>query len=239
VTAVAIGMTPHGMQKPEANLLGVTEKSYTIGTMAHYMVAHRQTLQDIPQLEGIINNALVFGLKQSEEVQLLYGNGTAPNLTGIMNNANIQNHGSFGTTAQANANAAWRFDHIRRALAKLQMVGGAAGGVMVHPMDWLEFELSKDTTARYIYATINQGAQQELLWRTPVVVSQAVRQGDFLVGDFNNGAYILDREDANVRFSDQHADFFTSNMIAILAEERIGLAVPRPQFFVKGNFTLS
>ena len=71
----------------------------------------------------------------------------------------------------------------------------------------------------------------------PVVVTQAIAKNQFLVGDFQNGAYILDREDANVRMSDSHADYFTANMVAILAEERIGVAVPRPKFFNKGTWT--
>jgi HK97 family phage major capsid protein len=64
-----------------------------------------------------------------------------------------------------------------------------------------------------------------------------MHEGEFLTGAFGLGAQIWDREQANVRISEHHADYFTKNMLAILAEERIALTVYRPESFVKGVFT--
>ncbi|WP_294568554.1 phage major capsid protein [uncultured Arthrobacter sp.] len=232
VTSRAIGMTAHGQQKPEASMK-ITERSHPVGTMAHYMVAHRQTLADIPQLRGLIDNELLFGLRQSEEEQVLYGNGISPNLQGIMNNVNIQSHGTY--TGTKDTGGVWRYKHIRQALTKTQISGFPPSAGIVHPNDWEAIELAQDTTNRFIYGTIGDGAQ-ERVWRTRVLVTMAIRPLEFLFGAFNLGAYLLDREDANVRFSDSHKDFFTSNQVAVLAEERLGMAVRRPQAFTKGSF---
>jgi len=39
--------------------------------------------------------------------------------------------------------------------------------------------------------------------------------------------------EGNIRVSEQHSDFFVRNAVAVLAEERIALAVKRPESFVE------
>ena len=59
--------------------------------------------------------------------------------------------------------------------------------------------------------------------------------GKFMVGAFNMGAQVFDREDANVQVSTEDGDNFTKNLVTIRGEERIALAVFRPQSFVYGD----
>ena len=56
------------------------------------------------------------------------------------------------------------------------------------------------------------------------------------MGDFQEGAYIVDRESPNVSFADQDGDDFKYNRLAMRFEERVGLAITRPEFF--GKLTL-
>jgi len=73
-------------------------------------------------------------------------------------------------------------------------------------------------------------------WGLPLVVSQKLADGTFLVGAFRRGAAIWDRQDATVEVSREHASFFTQNMVAILCEERVALTVFRSAAFVSGTF---
>ena len=58
----------------------------------------------------------------------------------------------------------------------------------------------------------------------------------FLVGAFGTGAQLYDRQAASVRVSEQHSDFFVRNAVVVLVEERMALAVKRPESFVVGTF---
>ncbi len=71
-----------------------------------------------------------------------------------------------------------------------------------------------------------------------VATEAAAFKGKFLTGAFNAGAQIFDREDANVVISTENADDFEKNMISIRCEERLALAVKRPEAFIYGSFTV-
>jgi HK97 family phage major capsid protein len=70
----------------------------------------------------------------------------------------------------------------------------------------------------------------------PIVDTPAMEEGTALVGAFGTGAQLYDREEASIRISEQHSDFFVRNAIVILAEQRLALAVKRPEAFVKVDF---
>ena len=67
-----------------------------------------------------------------------------------------------------------------------------------------------------------------MLFGLPVVATQAMAVDKFLVGNFAAAATLYDRWTPRVEVSTEHSDFFVKNLVAILAEERIGLAVKRP-----------
>ena len=62
-------------------------------------------------------------------------------------------------------------------------------------------------------------------------------EGEFLVGAFSLGCELFTQGDATIEISRSHGEFFTANLVAILAEMRALLAVYRPKAFVAGSFT--
>mgnify|MGYP002131943401 CR=1 FL=1 len=118
-----------------------------------------------------------------------------------------------------------------------QLARFPASGHVLHFIDWARIELTKDSLGRYILAN-PAGLTGPTLWGLPVVATEAAAfQGKFLTGAFNAGAQIFDREDANVVISTENADDFEKNMITIRCEERLALAVKRPEAFVYGSFS--
>jgi hypothetical protein len=213
--------------KPKSNLTFESAQA-PVRLIAHYEVAHRNVLADEPQLQSTINNELLYGLRLEEDSQILTGSGTGEDLLGILNTPNIQTYTQLVAETKADA--------LRRAATKAVLAYYPPSGYVLHPYDWEDIELTKTTQGAYVIATnVAVGAQTQA-WRQPVVETPAMPEGTFLTGAWGLGAQLYDRAQANIRIADQHADFFIRNAVAILAEERLALAVKRPESFVKGTF---
>jgi len=209
----------------------------SVKTMAHWEAAHRNVLADEPQLRGIIDNELMYGLRLQEDAQILEGDGTGENLLGIMKTPGIQTYNwSSGATGANAAVKDSRADAIRRAVTLSLLAYYEPSGVVIHPNDWEQIELDKDANGQYRIATSVALGGEPKVWRVPLVESVAMPEGSALVGSFGQGAQLYDREQASIRVSEQHADFFIRNAIVILAEQRLALAVKRPESFVRVSF---
>ena len=222
--------------KPQSSFTFVGEQA-PVRTLAHWEAAHRNVLADEPQLRSIIDNELMYGLRLQEDSQILNGNGTGENLTGVLQTSGIQTYdwsdGAYSSVAGLSDTKA---DAIRRAATLSFLAYYEPTGVVLHPNDWEDIELTKDGNGAYVVAvSVAMGGEQKL-WRIPVVDTPAIAEGTALVGAFGTGAQLYDREQASIRISEQHADFFVRNAIVILAEQRLALAVKRPEAFVKVTF---
>ena len=108
----------------------------------------------------------------------------------------------------------------------------------MNPVDWQTIETAKGSDGHYIWVTVPNGGETQL-WRVPVIVTNAVQAGDFLMGDWTMGATLYERESMAVRVADQHADLFVKNGIVLLGEERAAFAIELPKAFAKGQFTVA
>lgn len=213
-------------QKPESNMTFDLVNT-PVRVIAHWVQASKQIMSDAPMLQSYIDGRLRYGLAYKEEQQLLTGDGTGQNLLGIMPQAT-----SYSAPAGAPTTTT-TIDKLRVALLQAALAEYPSTGMVLNPIDWTGIELLKDTQGRYIIGN-PQGTLAPTLWGLPVVATQAMAQNNFLVGAFRLGAQIFDRWDATVLISTEDRDNFIKNMVTILAEERLGLAVYRPQAFVKG-----
>lgn len=216
--------------KPQSALKFETAQA-PVRTIAHWEAAHRNVLADEPQLQSTINNELLYGLRLTEDDQILNGTGTSEDLLGILNTPGIQTYaGSAGVIGDQ------KQDTIRRALTKVILAYYDATGIVVHPSDWEDIETGKGSDGHYtVTMNVTIGAESRL-WSVPVVDSPAMAEGTALVGAFGLGAQLYDRQEANIRIAEQHADFFIRNAIVVLAEQRLALACKRPESFVKVTF---
>jgi len=131
-------------------------------------------------------------------------------------------------------------DHIRRAVTECQTNEYYnVNGVVLNPNDWETLELAKATDGHYLMINLPADGAQERIWRMPVIITNAMPEGEFILGDWTLGAKIYDRESVSVRVSESHADYFVKNGVAILAEERYTMAVNRPKAFTKGSFEVA
>lgn len=215
--------------KPQSKLRFESAQA-TVRTIAHWEAAHRNILQDEPQLESTINGELLYGLSLAEDDQILNGDGQGDNLLGLLNTPNVQQYTQVAGDRKSDA--------LRRAATLAVIANYAPTGYVMHPYDWEDIELQKATgDGQYMLVTNFAVGAETTVWRQPVVETPAMAEGTFLTGAFGIGAQLYDRQVASVRISEQHADFFIRNAVVILAEERLALATKRPESFVKGTFT--
>lgn len=226
-----------GSAKPEASFT-LTLKQDTTSTIAHYVNVTRQAVADDGQLAGYIDGRLSYGLFKRLANQVLNGNGTAPNLRGILQTSGIGTYTAGTATERAVVS-------IRKAKTVAQLSEYDPDAVVVNPIDWEAVELSSATDGTFIVAALAQQITQRV-WGMAVIVSNAITGtvfgttgGTFLVGAFREGATLWERTGVLIYLTDSHASNFTSNILTLLAELRAALSVWRPAAFVKGTFGAS
>lgn len=192
-----------------------------------------EAIQDTDYLVSVINSQLVGRLMVVEEDQLLNGNGTAPNVRGILNRVGIQ---TYATTATYTA--AKGFDGIFHAIT-LVATGTAqetADGIVINPADYETLRLAKDGENRYYAGGPFEGGNPGL-WGVRTIVTPAIAAGTVLVGAFSSAAQLFRKGGVSVDSTNSNEDDFKYNRVALRAEERILLAVYRPTAFVKVTLT--
>jgi len=217
-----------GALKPQSDIT-YTRNNVPVTTIAHWMKASKQVLSDFKLLMSLIDTRLNFGLKLVEEHEILYGDGTGDHLHGLVPQATAYT----GVGAKANDT---HIDVIAHAMLQVRQAFYPATGVVMSPQDWWSTMLTKDSQHRYLFASPIGGLTPMMIWGLPVVASDSFHAGDFMVGSFKLAATLFDREQAQILVSTEDQDNFVRNMVTILCEERVALAVTRPASFVYGAF---
>lgn len=222
-------VVPEGTLKPYSDIAYNTRMT-AVSTIAHLFKASKQILDDMPQLQSDIDTELRFGLKMVEEDEILFGDGTGNHLHGIVPQASVFDP-AFTVENQSG------IDDLRLAMLQSQLARLPASGHVLHQTDWARIELTKDKNGGYILAN-PMGLMGPTLWGLPVVTTDAPAfLGSFLTGAFSSAAQIYDREDVNVVISTENVDDFERNLVSVRCEERLALAVKRPEAFIFGPFT--
>ena len=223
-----------GARKPQSDIqLALVDTAAKV--IAHFMKASRQVLDDAPQLRSLIDNNLLYGLAFREEAELLYGDGTGQHLLGIVPQAQAFN------PPVALGDAVTPVDQVRMAILQAVLAQFPSTGIVMNPIDWARMEMiriDRDAVGKPKGAYLigqPQGDAPLRLWRLPVVETPAMTAGKFLTGAFRLGAQLFDRWVARVQLSTENEDDFVNNLVTILAEERLALAVYRPEAFIYGT----
>lgn len=234
VTATEYEFTPEGVFKPTADFK-LDDASAKIHTLATAIFATRQALDDVEMLRAHIDSRLMESLALSEEKMILYGDGSNTQLQGFLTNPRRQEF-EWSTSPAGTT----RMDAVLRMITLAALSNYPTSGIVCHPLFWQEVVLAKDANGRYLNDQVMGGnALSPTLWGLPVIRTTAINPTDVLTGGFALGAALWDREQGTIAVSDQHANFFMENKIAIRAEERVALTTYRPEAFVHGDFAAS
>jgi len=185
-------------------------------------------LDDAPAIRGLINGRLLMGLNLTLETQVITGDGTGENFTGILATAGIciQASGTDGI-----------LDRMFKGRTQVRVTGrGNPNVFLIHPNDWSAIRLARENVATGTLGNYLMGPPSQVgpttVWGVPVIESDVETENTILVGDFAMGCSLFDREQAAIRVGTIN-DQFTRNMQTILSELRAAFVVWRPAMFCR------
>lgn len=199
-----------------------------------------EMMQDLDFLVSVVRSQLGQRLGLVEEDNLLNGNGTAPNLRGLLNRVGIQTYSTSATYTPKKG-----MDAIFHAMTLISTVSFLqADGIVINPADYETIRLGVDGQQQYYGggpftgAYGNSGLQQQPgLWGLPTVVTPAIAAGTVLVGAFQQGAQVFRKGGVRLEATNSNEDDFKKNLVALRIEERVALACYYPTAFVKITLT--
>lgn len=223
--------TNEGVAKPQSSLTFELVNA-PVKTIAHWLKASKQVLDDAPALQSYIDTRLRYGVDYRIDSQILNGNGTNPNISGLTDSGNYT---AFTPTTGENG-----LDSINRAIYAVYGADYVPTAILMNPADWGALERLKvngSSDNRYVIGNPN-GIMGPMLWGLPVVVSNAVAAGYFMVAAFDIAAQVWNRSGVVVEMFEQDEDNVQKNLLTIRAEARLAVAVYVPAAIRYGALTL-
>lgn len=212
-----------GVAKPEVTM-DFEQDNADVRKIAAWIPATEEIIDDAPTLRGYIDTRLAYMLALREEMEILSGPGGAVRLKGILQFTGLQTQAFSVDVAST----------LGLAIGKVENVDGDADGIVMNPIKYWtmittrsanQFDNGFGTGAPF-------GTPVAGVWGLPVVRTRVLTLNKAIVGAWRLGATVFDRMRTTIKVGNQHSTYFIENKVAILAEERLGLAVHRADFFV-------
>ncbi len=233
------GYSDGSAMKAEGATLGQTDfdmtaSSVNVEKLGAYLRISEEMLADTPQLTSYISTRVPSKLLSKEDDQLLNGNGSAPNLSGIITDAADFDTSSSGQFYQQ-VNGANQFDVIIAALNQLSLSNYVADKIIMHPTDFHKILLLKDSNLSYLKDQVFKGLQP-VFNGVPVVLNTAITAGSYLLGNFAQGTQMWIRDNVSVEFFREDGTNVRDGFVTVRCMERIALSNYLPNAFVNGSF---
>lgn len=230
----APAMTAEGAAKAQIDFELVLA-SAAVRKVTAYIKVSKEMLDDISLMESEINQELSERINLTIDAQLLSGNGTGQNLTGILQNAVAFAPGSFATGSANEVVAPINADVLRVAINQISVALFQPNYIVMHPSDVTAMDLAKSVDGHYVLPPFSTSSNT-VVKGIPIVANTGVTEGDYLVGDFSK-AGVRFREGLTFDVGYENDDF-TKNFVTVLAEARLVQRVKSNHYpaFVSGDF---
>ena len=205
-----------------------------VSTVAHWIKISKQLASDAPALAAYVNTRMRYGVNQKVDVQLVVGDGTAPNISGTYDTGNFTAHGYANAALGATLKKLVLF---RKIIADLYSAGFPPDAIVLNPADWAAIEIELFTTAAGQTLYNVNSAGQAYLFGLPVIQALGMAADTFQIGRFSEAYMLYNREGVVVEMSDSDSDNFTKNLITLRAERRLALATEKPAAVRGGDLT--
>lgn len=224
--AEATATTGTSGTKPES-AINYERVTQAVETVATWIPITTRALADAPQMQDIINGELLIMLGEELEDQIISGDGTSPNLRGLLNSSIL---------TQATASGTNNLDTLLHMATKIEVSGKfSATDIVLNPVNWETLRLLRENSATATLGAYLMGPPSlpgpMTVFGIPVVKSQGLTAGTGIVGNFTPITHTLfDRQQSVIRMG-YIDDQFVRNMLTLLGELRAAFAVKRPYAF--------
>jgi HK97 family phage major capsid protein len=223
-----------GEEAPETVLEGGAKNQFHLSLqevespsqyVAGYIRISRKMLDDVQGMTTFLQSRLLELLLRTEDTQIISGDGTSPNLSGITDSGNFT-AASTSETAEAMM--------LIDAISQLEGYDREANGILLNPTDY--WNLAKLTNLNQSSAVVTSENGVLRIGGVPVFRSTAVTADKYIVGDWVMGANLLTREAPRVEFFYEDGTNVTTNKVTVRVEERVALPIYGSNYFIYGDF---
>ena len=232
--------TDNGAAKAQGSALGqsdfdVVATSVEMEKVGCFLKLTDEMLQDTPGLSSYLAARVPGKVLSVEDNELMSGDGSSPNMEGILTSGTAFTTTSGGLFYQS-VESANEFDVLIVALNQLALNNYQADTILVNPTDFHKIVLLKSTANEYLRNQIIQGIQPAING-VPITLNTAVPNGKFAVMDSRSACQYWIRENLSIEFSREDGTNFQSNFVTCRAQLRGGLAIYAPNAIIQGTFS--
>ena len=225
---------------PTASEFALSANDAIVQKLTSVMTISQEMLDDTPALSSYLSQRVPAKINSLLDTQLLTGNGTSPNLQGLLDATG--GGVAFDTASSAPfyqaIESAQDLDVIIVALNQLALANYQGSAIVLNPTDFHKMYLLKDTQNSYLRG--NSISSAEGFFRingVPVYVNNQMTAGKFIVGDFAQGSQIWQREGLNVAFGYEDSDNFSKYLVSVRGMMRIAHSIYSGNAYVWGTFS--
>ena len=227
-TATGPAITAEGSAKPEANYGGSIVNG-AVATMAVWVKMTEQMMQDNANLVSFIDDDLRYQLNKKIDAEIVTGTGSGQ-LKGLNQSGQYADY----ITPAGLASGDTCIDLVLKVSSAMRAANIQNLTLLLNPMDWVKVVGAKNANKDYLIPGILDVPGQRI-WGIPVVLSGSVASGKFHMGDFYQGAKVVERTGLGVEIARTEDDFL-KNLYTLRVERRLDFAVVQPKCLAYGNF---
>jgi len=204
--------------------LVLTERSVPVEKVAVWLPVTDEQMEDVEGIASYVDQRLTYMLRARLDGQLIAGDGSTPNLRGVLNAANLQSQAK-GTDPGPDA--------VYKAIVKCRAGGFANPDTAIfHPNDWQDFRLLRTADGIYVFGSPYDPGM-ERIWGLPVIVTTAETENTAVVGAFQAFSALFMRRGIEFKVTDSHDTYFIYGKKAIRADMRCAAVYFRGYAFCK------
>ena len=208
--------------------LALTERSVPVEKIVVWIPVSEEQMADVAGLGAWVNSRLTYMVRNRLDGQLVAGDGSTPNLRGVLNASNVQTQAKGADPTP---------DAIFKAMTKVRGTTAGTGfgepsAVLINPSDWQDIRLLRTADGIYIFGSPTERGP-EVMWGVPVIVTSAETENTAVVGDFIGYAGFFNRAGIDIAVSNSHASLFAASVLAIRATLRGAAVYNRGSAFCK------